>query len=200
MTDASTIVEIPRLIQNRVYKQVIFTKDGLTIKKLQGFVPDIFLAAENITGFRYGVNWLRGYAFTIGRQYIIQVMDAEKNVISIKLNSFYKIRSAAYLKAWSNIINQLWYNYFVNNLNFYYDLYSIKQDFELSGVVFRPSGIEWDNISLPWNEIALSNYVTYFMIHHKTDLKKTKSRNFKNDWNALVLQELLKRIVKENNS
>jgi len=51
---------------------------------------------------------------------------------------------------------------------------------------------------LLWKEIALSNYRTYFMIYHIDNLKQTKSCSYANDWNAFVLNCLLKKIVAEH--
>jgi hypothetical protein len=194
------IVSIPVLIRNKIYKKLIFEKKGLTVEKTLSFDPPVFIPAENICSFRYGVNWLRGYKFVFGRQYIIQIQDADKKVISIKLNSYYQIRRKAYYKIWSDIFNQLWQNYFINTFNYYYELYKVKQAFDLANVKFHPFGVSWDDRSLFWNEIKLSNYKTYFMIHHRDDLKKTKSVNFKNDWDAFILQRVLKKIIEEHDS
>ena len=200
MNEPVNIIEIPGLLYNNTSKKIIFAKEGFSIEKPGGFLPATFIPAENIAGFRFGVNWISGYVFTIGRQYIIQVLDTQNNVSSIKFNSIYKLRRDTYYQLWSDTINQLWVNYFVNNLNYYYDLYSIKQEFDLGEVKFLPLGISWQGGNLFWDEIALSNYKTYFMIHHKRDLKKKKSCNFKNDWNALILQSLLKKIIQEQNA
>ena len=196
--DDVDIIEIPGLLRNNIYKKLTFKKEGLTIEKTLSFDPAVFIPAENISSFRYGVNWLRGYKFVFGRQYIIQVQDSKKEIFSIKLNSYYQIRRHAYHKIWSDIFNQLWRNYFINTFNYYYDLYSIKQEFDLADVKFHPFGISWDSNSLFWNEIALSNYKTYFMIHHKDDLKKIKRCSFMNDWNALILQCVLRKIIEEH--
>ena len=200
MDTEAVIIEIPELLKDKTGKKVIFTMKGLTIEKPFSLSPAVFIPAENICSFRYGINWIRGYSFVFGRQYLVQIQDFQNKVYSIKLNSYYRIRSEAYHKALTDIFSQLWHNYFVHNFNYYIDLYKINQEFELGGVKFRPSGISWDGGSLFWNEIALSNYNTYFMIHHRDNPKKNKSCNFKNDWNAFVLQSVLKEIVKEQSS
>ncbi len=80
------------------------------------------------------------------------------------------------------------------------DLYQEKQPFELAGIKFLPEGISWNkNKVVSWKDIGLSNYVSYFMIHHKENLKEHTSRSFAQDWNAVVLQHLLKKIVEDHN-
>jgi hypothetical protein len=199
MNDEPNIIAIPGLLSNKIYKKLIFTKDGLTIEKPLSFDPVVFIPAENISSFRYGVKWLTGVYVPFGRQYVIDIQDSNKKTFSIKLTSYYRIKSKAYHKLWSDIFSQLWHNYFVNTFNYYMELYTIKQEFELSKVKFMPFGITWDDGSLFWDEIALSNYRTYFMIHHRENLKKNKSCSFMNDWNAFILQCVLKNIIEEKN-
>ena len=49
---------------------------------------------------------------------------------------------------------------------------------------------------LSWNEIAVSSYQTHFVIHHAEDLTLSKCCVFSIHWNAVVLQTLLKEIIK----
>ncbi|MBS1500830.1 MAG: hypothetical protein JST32_02125 [Bacteroidetes bacterium] len=197
MENKPVIVEIPGFIQNKVVKKVAFTLDGLTIEKPLSFDPPVFIPAKDIAAFRYGVKWISGYQFTIGRVYVIEIKDINDRVFSIKLNSYYRIKSKIYHKIWLDLLDHLWKSYWVEKLNHYYSLYKNKQVFELAGVIFESFGISWSNGSLSWDEIALSNYQTYFMIHHRDDVRKNYSRNFMNDWNALLLQALLQVIIEE---
>lgn len=197
---ASNIISIPGLIRNKIHKKLIFEKEGLTIEKTLSFDPNVFIVADDICAFRFGVNWIRGYKFVFGRQYIIQIQNQDNKILAIKLNSYYQIRRKTYYKIWSAIFNQLWQNYFFKIFNYYFELYNTKKEFDLADVKFHPFGISWDDKSLFWNEIALSNYKSYFMIHHRDDLKKIKRCSFKNDWNAFILQRLLKKIIEEHES
>ena len=196
----TTIIQIPGLMSKSIRKKIIFEREGLRIQKNNSFDPPTFIAAENIAGFRFGLNWFYGFQFTVGRQYIIQIIDSQNNIFTIKLNSYYQLKQKTYHKIWLEIINQLWDNFFVNNFNYYFDLYTIKQEFDLGDIKFHPFGISWPNVSLFWDEIAISNYQTYFTIHHRGQPMKNKHCNFKNDWNALILQSLLKKIIQEQNA
>jgi len=194
--DASNVVEIPSFFQNKTSKKFTFTKEGIKIEKLMSFDPSVLLPSENICAFRYGVSLTRGYVFVIGRQYFIEIKDLQNKIFKIKLKSLYGIKRETYYKKWSDIFNQLWRNYFSDVLNYYTELYNIHQIFELAGVKFLSEGISWDNKNkLLWEEIALSNYRTYFMIHHIQNPNQNKSISFSTDWNAFILQSLLKRII-----
>ncbi len=197
--NVSNVVEIPLLFQNKTSKKLTFNNEGIKVEKLLSFDPSVFIPSENISAFRFGIMWVRGYKFVFGRHYIIETKDFKNNIFKIKLKSYYGIRRVTYQKIWSEIFNQLWENYFSNMLNYYFDLYNIGQIFELAGVRFLSDGISWEKSNkLLWKDIALSNYITYFMIHHVENLKEHKSCSFANDWNAFILQCLLKRIIDQN--
>ncbi|MDN3547151.1 hypothetical protein [Mucilaginibacter aquaedulcis] len=198
MNNDTCLIEIPALLNNKISKILTFKTEGLIIEKPSGFVAPDYIAAENITGFRYGVTWINGYAFTIGRQYFIDIQTEQQKTIRVRLGSYYGIRKRLYGSLWSEIIHQLWRNYFVNLYNYYYDLYNIHQTFELCGIKFHFGGIGWDsNNILPWNVISISNYYNYFMIYNCNNKKQNKSKTFAKDWNAVVLQALLRKIVEE---
>lgn len=198
MNNNTCLIEIPALLNNKISRILTFKTEGLIIEKPSSVRSIDCVAAENITGFRYGVNWINGYAFSIGRQYFIEIQNDQQKITTIKLGSYYGIRKKLYGKIWQDIIQQLWRNYFVNVFNYYYELYNIQQTFVLCGIKFHETGIGWEpQRILLWNEIAISNYQTYFMIYNNNNRRQIKSRSFANDWNAVVLQALLKKIVEE---
>jgi hypothetical protein len=195
--DKPVIIEFPGFLRNKIVKKLTFTSEGLTIEKPLSFGPSIFIPAKDITSFRYGIKWLSGYAFTIGRQYVIELNSLNGEIMPIKLKSLYQIRRKKYGDIWAEIIEQLWASYFQKLYTDYCDLYHSNRKFELAGIEFHQSGIAFGNKSLLWDRIALSNYRTYFMIHDKDDLNKKHSISFMKDWNAYLLQKLLRQIVEE---
>ncbi|WP_439696468.1 hypothetical protein ACFGVS_27970 [Mucilaginibacter sp. AW1-7] len=198
--NAANTIEIPGLITQKITQKLVFNTDGITIQKASPLASSAFLPAANIAAFRYGVSWIRGYRFVFGRQYFVEVQADDRKISRIKLGSYYGIRKEVYGTLWNDIIQQLWQNYFVNLFNYYHDLYKIHQTFELCGISFHFAGICWDQQDiLPWHTIAISSYSTYFMIYNCQNKKQCKSKNFANDWNAVILQVLLKEIVKERN-
>jgi hypothetical protein len=195
---AEKIINIPGLLNDAATQQLVFEADGLTIEKRHSFRKNNHVMAHNMVGFRYGITWIRGTHFAFGRQYFVELQSDEGKTTRIKLNSFYGIRKEIYGKLWNDIIQQLWQSYFVNTYNYYYDLYKIHQTFELCGIRFYNDGIGWDQRNiLFFDQIAISSYYHYFMIYNKLNKKQCKSRNFANDWNAVILQVLIKEIVKE---
>lgn len=195
--DNSSVIEIPAFLEKQIVKTITFSDEGIKIEKPRSFISPVFIKSEDITAFRYRVTWTRGYKFVFGRQYLVEIKDSRDNIFKFKLNSVYGIRRKTYYKIWSDIISALWDHYFKNTFSYYTDLYNIQQPFEIAGVIVKPEGLSWDKNNLFWGEVALSNYRTYFMIYNAGNPKQNKSCSFANDWNALVLQMLLKHIIKK---
>lgn len=197
METPKNIIEIPGLIQDKVIRKIIFADKGLTIVKPLSFDPKVFIHGGNISAFRFGIQDFYGYKFAFGRQYFIETKDFKNKIFRIKLNSYFGIRSKTYYKVWAELLHNLWDFYLINQLSYYTELYNIQQLFELAGVTFDVDGISWDKKNkLFWNEIAIENYQTYFMIHHIDNPEKHKCCVFSIHWNAVVLQSLLTDIVK----
>jgi len=193
--EVSNVVNIPSFFGNKVAKKLTFTDQGI---KIETTGPTIIIPAENINAFRYRVGFIYGYWLTFGRQYVIETKDFQNKVFQIKLTSIYGIKRKAYYEAWSKIYQLLWKYYFTSTLNYYAELYKINQVFEIAGVNFDTDGISWDKKNkLQWNEIAISNYRTYFMIYNANNIKQTKSCSFANDWNASILQQIIKAVVNQ---
>ncbi len=198
MSHQLNIIEIPELIPKMIIKKIIFTDSGVSINKPLSFAPDVFIPCENISAFRFGIRGAHLLKFAFCRQYFIEIKDYQSKIFRIKLNSYYGINRKTFFKVWAEILEHFWNFYMVNQLNCYTELFNIQQTFELSGVTFHADGISWDNKNkLKWNEIAVSSYQTHFVIHHIENTGQSKCCVFSIHWNAVVLQSLLKDIIKQ---
>jgi len=198
MNDPANIIEVPALVRNKTRRRFVFADEGLTIEKSFILNSKDFIRGENIAAFRFGTHDFSGYKFSFGRQYFIDVKDFDNRVYRIKLNSFYGIKQKTYYRIWAELLQRLWDSYLADQLSYYIELYNIRQLFDLAGVTFHEDGISWDRKNkLLWNEIAVKSYRTYFMIHHVDNPKKYKCCVFSIEWNAVILQSLLKAIIKE---
>lgn len=196
--ESAVTIKISKLFGSKTLKAVNFDAVELNIFKYGNIDNAISIPVEKLNAFRYGYRRINGYAFTIGWHYFIEIRDDDKLVTSIKFNSYYHIKKHQYYKTWTELINQLWKNYFASNASYYHELYKIGQVFELCGVHFFDAGIRWDEKNmLQWHEIGISNYANYFMIYNTQNKRQHKSYSFANDWNAAVLQSVLKAVVTE---
>ncbi|HVW13325.1 MAG TPA: hypothetical protein VHB54_05880 [Mucilaginibacter sp.] len=198
MTNPENTVAIPGLLQNKILKKVVFTPGGLTIKRPMSFGRGIFIRDENIAAFRFGIKQLYCAGFEFGSQYFIEVRDFKNEIFRIQLNSYFGIRKKIYYHVWADLLQTFWDHYIDHQLNYYIELYNMQMSFELAGVTFYPDGISFDKSNkLRWNEIAIKSYQNYFMIHHNKDSRIYKCCLFSIEWNAVILQSLLKEIIKE---
>jgi len=199
MSDTPVVIEIPGLLRNKTVKKLTLSPSGLTIEKPLSFDAATFIPAESMLAFKYGLKGISGYAFNIGRRYLIDIRDNKGKTFTIGMTSLYSIRKKLYGDLWLEIVRKLWDYYFDANARQFYQLYANKERFDLAGLEFHPFGIKIGEKGLFWNEIGLSNYKSYFMVHHRENLAIKKAFHFKDDWNALLLQTILKAIVSEQN-
>jgi len=199
MEEQNQILEIPGLFSNKIRRRIIFETEGITIEKPFSFDSSTFIPAENIAAIRLGVKWIRGLWWVVGRQYIIELKLNSGGITRLNLNSYYNLRVQTYEEAWTDTISHLYTFYFSEQLNMYLELLYMRQPFEILGVTFHEEGISWGkNGIVPWRQIALSNYRAYFVVHHKQNVRLNKSFNFLNDWNAYILQAIMKYVIEEH--
>lgn len=193
------IVEIPELFSNRIYKRLIFRTEGLYIEKPFSFNEPQFIPAEEINGFRLGIRWMRGLYFVLSRQFTVELKHQTNCKTRIRFSSFYTIRNQQYDEKWSAIVELLYHYYISSQLQLYIELHQMGQAFTLSGLTFYSDGIVWEkNKKLAFRQVAISTYRSYFVIYNSNNPRQQISFNFLNNWNAYLIQSLLKHIVEEN--
>ena len=199
MNHPPRVIEIKELLRDKTRKRVIFSNEGLTIEKKIGFGRSTFIASTDIAAFRFGVRELKGFKYSFGRQYFIELKDFKYNLYRIKFNSLYGIKNKTYYRVWADLLQDIWDYYLSNQLNYYSEMFNIQQVFDLAGVNIYPDGISWNKQQkISWDKVELKSYQSYFMIHHADDADQFKCCIFSIDWNAVVLQSLLKDIIREH--
>ena len=199
MNHPPRVIEIKELLRDKTRKRVIFSNEGLTIEKNIGFGKSTFIASADIAAFRFGVRELKGFKYSFGRQYFIELKDFKYNLYRIKFNSLYGIKNKTYYRVWADLLQDIWDYYLSNQLNYYSEMFNIQQVFDLAGVNIYPDGISWNKQQkISWDKVELKSYQSYFMIHHADDADQFKCCIFSIDWNAVVLQSLLKDIIREH--
>ncbi|WP_448699438.1 hypothetical protein ACFGVR_20760 [Mucilaginibacter sp. AW1-3] len=197
--EQNQILEVPGLFSNKISKRLIFETEGLTIEKPFSFDSSLFIPAENLSAIRLGEKRMRWFSFLSGKHFIIDLLHPDDSSTRIKLSSYYGMRLQTYEEAWTDTINHLYTFYFSSQLDLYLELLHMRQSFEILGVTFHEDGISWGNNGiLPWRQIALSNYRSYFVVHHKQNVRLNKSFNFLHDWNAYILQAIMKYVIEEH--
>src|SRR6266481_4824997 len=78
---------------------------------LASSTPTKFLK-EEIEGIRFGIKWISGYGFNIGRIYCIDIKNKSGQIIKLRLKSIYGIRKKQLADKYVKIANTLFRYYF----------------------------------------------------------------------------------------
>ncbi|MBO6185096.1 MAG: hypothetical protein J6O88_10505, partial [Chryseobacterium sp.] len=100
---------------------------------------DLFtiISKDEITGIRYGIHFIKGLEFYIGREYQIFIKTNSGKELKIFFKLFYRRRLNEKHQLFSDIIDELWNQYFNQILNYYIRQYNNSEEFILGGIVFK---------------------------------------------------------------
>jgi len=153
---------------------------------------------EEIGAFRFGVEWIRGYSFAIGRIYCIDVRNNQNKIIKLRLKSIYGIRRKQLTDKYINIVNALYENIFNDISRQYLALFDNQVDFELEGMQFSQRGVILNTKSdlVDWEQIGTGKHKTYFTIYPKADPSAYRAFEYLHHWNAGIVYSVLHQILK----
>lgn len=185
------VIELPNFFSNKANKRFVLNDESLIM--MDDSKPDSYVEIPigNIRSFRFGINWIKGLYVSFGRQYLIEIKDNDDYIVPIKFYSYYGLRRGVYNEIYIQLIKAIWEHYFLQQARHYLNLYDLNLPIEINKLIINKTGIEWQDNSINWNELAISNYITYFVLHNKNNAKINKSFNFKNDWDAYLLQSII---------
>lgn len=167
-----------------------------------------FLKSEDIIAYRYGIKWIKGLKFIIGREYQIFIKSRENKILKINFKSFYGKNKEANHQNFNEILTALWQNYFGSIASSLIQKHRNNEPFSIEKINFDKEGITIQNNSLlntkniliPWSEVRTKDYYNYFAIY---SIKDSSSINqcyyYKDDWNTTIIYSVLKTILEEKN-
>ena len=180
-------------------KETIFDKGSTLIISPESIeYQNTSLSKFEIEEIRYGVKFIRGYSFYIGRIYCIDVKSLSGSVMQIRLKSLYSIRKKTLGEKYNAIFQALWENYMRDVAESFINLFKSKIDFDLLGITFTQEGIMFDkkNDLIPWEELGTKNYSRYYAIFSKTNHNNYKAFYYLEDWNTVILYSVSRYILK----
>ena len=153
--------------------------------------------ASDIEAFRYGIKWIRGYQFVIGRIYCIDIKSKEEQVIKIRLKSLYGVNRKKLSAKYVDIVNAL-YNYVFDDVAMnYLQKFANGNEFEILGVTFKKLGV-WINdkkIFIEWQDLGTKSYSTYYALFSKSNPSFHTTFEYLSEWNAGVLYSVSRQIL-----
>jgi hypothetical protein len=153
---------------------------------------------EDIKAFRYGVKWIQGYQFIIGRIYCIDIRNNNDRVIKLRLKSLYGIRKKILTDKYAQIVHALYDHFFDDLTRQYLTKFDNNVEFELGGLLFNQEGISFgaNSDTIPWTNIGTASYKTYYTIYPKSHPNKYKAFEYLHHWNAGIVYSVSRQILK----
>jgi hypothetical protein len=169
-------------------------------KDLPSEKPIRFLNSE-IAAFRYGIKWIRGYQFVIGRIYCVDIKSTDARVIKLRLKSLYGINKKKITAKYSNIVNALYNNIFDNISRNYLNQFASSKEFEILGITFKTSGVYFNDkkVLIEWQDVGTRSYTTYYAVFSRSNPSLYKTFEFLTHWNTGILYSVSRQILKDKN-
>ena len=154
---------------------------------------------ETINDFRFGVNWISGLEFTIGRLYSIDIRNNDKQILKIRLRSLYGINKTNLHKKYCEIIDALFDHYFKENITNSFDKIENGEKILIGGVIFNKDGVSFDTKNsniVKWEDLKTQAYTYYFTLSSKINPDFYKAFTYLTDWNAAIVLSLTRFALK----
>jgi hypothetical protein len=166
--------------------------------------PFTEFSKNEIKEYTYGIKWINGYGFTIGREYQFFIKNQIDEIIKVYFKSFYGYKREKYHQLYQNIFDSLWDNHFARITSKYLELFDKNVPFQIGEVKFTHEYliIEIDKLislsasKILWNDVGTRSYQTYFAIFSKLDsLNINRGYSYLDDWNTAVLYSVVNTII-----
>lgn len=123
-------------------RQLIIDEEFLKFEN-KDHIEDLFtkIPKNEIAGIRYGIHFIRGFEFYVGREYQIFIKTNSGKELKINFKLFYRRKLDEKHKLFCDIVDELWKCYFDNILNQYIRRYNNNEEFNLGGILFKDTCI-----------------------------------------------------------
>jgi hypothetical protein len=199
--------KIKRSFLDNAWRNLIITKDYILFedKDLANDSHTQFNKSE-ITAYRYGVKWIRGAKFTIGRDYQIYIQNIEGKIIKINIKSFYGINKINNYKNYVDITDSLWNLIFKDIANDFLAKHKNGESFSIGKVKFtvdhviiqKSALLKTKEFSIPWDKLQIKDYRTYLAIFSTENTSEiNQCYHYKDDWNTTIIYSVVYSILQQ---
>jgi hypothetical protein len=182
-------------------KTIVFTVDALCQYCDNDLLTQI--DKEEIIDIRYGISWIRGIDFVIGRIYCIDISNRNNKIIKIRLRSLYGINKMNLHKKYNEIINKLYEFYFNAKILNYVSSINNGINVEIADIIFKKEGVCLDPKKsdgfVEWEDINSRAYSYYYTLSSKRRPDFYKAFTYLTDWNAVIVYSISREIIKSKN-
>lgn len=161
-------------------------------------IPDTSFKKDEIAGFRFGIEPIKGYVFKIGRRYCVDIRGDDRRIMKIRFTSLYNVRSLALRKKYISILDAFFDIHQDNIIDRYIDLFNQHSYVEILGTTFKRDSVLFNGHDIPYEDLGVKEYTGYFALFSKSNPKVYKAYSYLNDWNSAVVFTLYKRLLAEH--
>ena len=152
---------------------------------------------NDIAGIRYGIHFIKGLEFYIGREYKIFIKTNSGDELKINFKLFYRRKLNEKHQLYSDIIDGFW-DYYLNDISKkYLDKIENGIEFTLCNIKFSRDKIIFNDKELLLKNVEIKSYYHYFIIYSNLDQYQNKMLYYLQDENAVIVLNLLT-IIKNN--
>ncbi len=196
---SENVYEIKRWPFDKGLSKLILSRDFIDCN-------GICIEKNDIAECRYGIRWLEGLKFTIGREYQIFIKSKNSQIVKISFKTFYGINKKELWEKYATILNKIWSYYFSEITDEYLDKFNTGQAVTIAGVkissdnvvIKSTAGFNEKDVAIDWADLGAKDYVTYFALYSLADSANVNCGfKYKDVWNTWVLQSFISTVLKQ---
>jgi hypothetical protein len=164
------------------------------------------LLKEELKDYRFGIVWLHGLKFCIGRQYTILMRTINDRELKISFQTYYGIKKEILNEKYLGIVNTIINLYFADIVDELLKKFTSGESIVICGVELNKEAVILEHkglfrnssILIPWDDVKTRIYQTYYAIcSSKNPADINKSYNYLEDYNAWTLRIVMEHILTE---
>jgi hypothetical protein len=170
------------------------------IKLSSGTINLYAIDKHKLNAIRFGIKWISGLEFTIGRLYCIDLKGEDGEILKIRLRTIYGINRKNLHKKYTTILNQLFDYQFSDLISQKVSNIESGNTEEISELVFDVKGIHLKTLNIDnlitWHDINLRAYSYYYTINSQSNPNNYIAKTFLTDWNSWISFAVIEQILK----
>jgi len=190
---------------DRKKRLLLITPDFIQFDDKNGPALSVRFKKNEIREYRFGINWIKGFEFTIGREYVVFIRSSFDRTIKISFKTFYGVRKKEYHKLSNDILTFLWLFFFDDITTKHYQAFQKGEDISIGRAILTKEAViikerallKEKQTVIPWEQLAIKDYYTYLAIFSAVDASNTYATfSYLKEWNTGVLFSLVSTILK----
>lgn len=152
---------------------------------------------KDIAGVRYGIHFIDGYRFTIGREYQIFIRHVSGRELKVFFKLFYRRKLSEKHQLYVDIVDSLWDYFLIDILNNYEKKLHNNELFSIAGIEIAGDRIKFNKSEILFEDLDLKKYYHYFIVFSKENPHNNKMLYYLKDQDAVIILNLLNNIIKK---